>query len=188
MQFDIRQTKIPGCFELLPKLFRDERGLFVKTFHENFFKENGLEMHSAEEFYSFSHKRVLRGLHFQLPPMDYVKLVYCVHGKVLDTVVDLRVGSPAYGDFENFELSDEQANMVYIPKGLAHGFYVMSESAIMMYKVSTSYSPQHDTGILWRSANIPWPDESPIVSERDSGFIALENFKSPFIYKGESPI
>jgi len=188
MQFDIRQTKIPGCFELLPKLFKDERGSFVKTFHENVFKENGLETHFSEEYYSFSHKRVLRGLHFQLPLMDHVKLVYCVYGRVLDAVVDLRVGSPAYGNFETFELSAEQANMVYIPKGLAHGFYVLSEGAIMMYKVTTVYSPEHDTGILWRSANIPWPDERPIISKRDSEFIALENFKSPFIYKGESPV
>jgi dTDP-4-dehydrorhamnose 3,5-epimerase len=185
MKLILKKTLIPGCYELQPNVFRDERGLFVKTFHEDVFKENGLETHFAEEYYSFSHKRVLRGLHFQLPPMEHVKLVYCVYGRVLDTVVDLRVGSPAYGDFETFELSDEQANMVYIPKGLAHGFYVLSESAIVMYKVTTVYSPEHDTGILWNSADIPWPDEGPIVSKRDSEFIACKNFNSPFVYKEE---
>ena len=183
MQFNIKQTKISECVELWPKVIRDKRGLFVKTFHDDVFKKNGLETHFVEEYYSFSHKRVLRGLHFQLPPMDHVKLVYCVFGKVLDVVVDLRVGSPTYGDFETIELSAENANMVYIPKGLAHGFYVISESAIMMYKVTTVYSPEYDTGILWNSANIPWPDESPIISKRDSEFIAFKNFKSQFVYK-----
>jgi len=186
MKVIVKEALIPGCYELQPNAFKDERGHFVKTFHENVFKESGLETHFVEEYYSFSHKRVLRGLHFQLPLMDHVKLVYCVYGRVLDAVVDLRVGSPTYGNFETFELSAEQGNMIYIPKGLAHGFYVMSEVAIMMYKVTTVYSVEHDKGILWRSANIPWPDECPIISKRDSEFVALDNFQSPFIYKGES--
>jgi len=183
MEIEIRQTKIPGCFEIIPKILKDERGRFVKTFHEGAFKANRLETHFAEEYYSFSHKRVLRGLHFQLPPMDHVKLVYCVSGKVLDAVVDLRVGSPTYGNFETFEVSAERANIVYIPKGLAHGFYVQSENAIMMYKVTTVYSPEHDTGILWNSVDIPWPDEKPIISQRDSQLIRFADFKSPFVFK-----
>ena len=182
MEIEIRQTEILGCFEIIPKVLKDERGTFVKTFHQDIFKANGLETHFAEEYYSFSHKRVLRGLHFQLPPMDHVKLVYCIFGKVLDAVVDLRVGSPTYGKFEIFELSSEKANMIYIPKGLAHGFYVESENAIMMYKVTTVYSPEHDTGILWNSVDIPWPDEKPIISQRDSQFQTFADFQSPFRY------
>jgi len=185
MEIEIKQTEIPGCFEIFPKVFRDERGVFVKTFHEDVLRERGLETRFAEEYYSFSHKRVLRGLHFQLPPKDHVKLVYCVSGKVLDAVVDLRVGSPTYGEFETFELSSEKANMIYIPKGLAHGFYVLSESAIMMYKVTTVYSPEHDTGILWNSVGIPWPDLNPIISKRDSEFKSFRDFKSPFIYQND---
>jgi len=183
MQIDIKQTKILGCFEILPKIFRDERGFFVKTFHQDVFKKNGLETNFSEEYYSFSYKRVLRGLHFQLPPMDHAKLVYCILGKVFDAVVDLRIGSPTYGKFETFELSSDKANMIYIPKGLAHGFYVLSENAIMMYKVTTIYSPEHDTGILWNSVGIPWPDEKPIISQRDSQFISFADFKSPFVFK-----
>lgn len=185
MQIEVKPTKIPGCFEITTKIFRDERGLFVKTFHEDVFREYGLETHFAEEYYSFSHKRVLRGLHFQLPPMDHVKLVYCVAGKVLDVVVDLRINSPTYSDFLIFEISSERANMVYVPKGLAHGFYVLSEKAIMMYKVTTVYSPEHDTGILWNSVGIPWPVENPVVSKRDSELVAFKDFKSPFVYQGE---
>lgn len=109
-------------------------------------------------------------------------MVYCVYGKVFDVVVDLRVGSPTFGEFETFELSAEKANMIYIPRGLAHGFYVLSEHAIMMYKVSTVYSPEHDTGILWNSVGIPLRDENPFISKRDSEFLPLKDFKSPFIY------
>lgn len=180
------KTALPGVYIIEPNIFKDERGIFIKTFHENVFKENGLETNFAEEYYSFSRKGVLRGLHFQMPPMDHVKLVYCVSGKVLDVVVDLRVGSPFCGNFEIFELIDEKANMIYIPKGLAHGFYVLSENAIMMYKVTTVYSQEHDTGILWNSVGIHWPDEKPIISKRDSEFIAFKDFKSPFIYQNQN--
>ena len=182
MQINIKQTKIPGLFEILPHIIKDERGLFIKSFHQDIFKKNGLTADFVEEYYSFSYKEVLRGLHFQLPPMDHVKIVYCVLGKVLDAVVDLRVGSPTYGEFETFELSAEKANMIYIPKGLAHGFYVLSKSAIMVYKVTTVYSPEHDTGILWNSVPIPWPDKNPLVSKRDSEFKPFKDFKSPFTY------
>lgn len=177
---EIKKTKIAGCYEILPKVLRDERGHFVKTFHEDIFRESGLEPHFAEEYYSMSHKGVLRGLHFQLPPMDHVKMVYCVAGQVLDAVVDLRVGSPTYGQHEIFEMSSEKANMVYIPRGLAHGFYVLSDSAVMLYKVTSVYSSEHDAGILWNSVGIQWPDQAPIISKRDSGFPSLVNFVSPF--------
>ncbi len=182
MKLDINISKIPGCMEIIPQVFKDERGRFIKTLHNDVFRANGLESCYAEEYYTVSSKSVLRGLHFQIPPKDHIKLVYCVFGKVLDAVVDLRVGSPTYGEFETFELSAEKANMIYIPKGLAHGFYVLSESAIMVYKVTTVYSPEHDTGILWNSVGIPWPDEKPIISKRDSEFRAFKDFKSPFIY------
>ncbi len=181
MEFLIKNTKIHGCFELIPNVVKDERGSFVKIFHKIVFEKYGLNTNFVEDYYSISYNRVLRGLHFQLPPMDHIKMVYCIDGKVFDVVVDLRVGSPTYGDFEVFELDSEKSNIIYIPKGLAHGFYVLSEKAIMVYKVSTVYSPQHDTGILWNSVDIPWPDENPIISKRDSEFIHFKDFKSPFI-------
>jgi len=182
MQYEIIETKLPGCFEVLPRIYTDERGTFVKTFHEETFEKKGLETYFAEDYYSFSSNRVLRGLHFHLPPKDHVKLVYCVSGRVQDAVVDLRVGSPTFGEHQIFEVSAEKANMIYMPKGVAHGFYVESDSAIMMYKVTTAYSPDHDTGILWDSAHIQWPDKNPVISNRDSKFPAFSDFQSPFCF------
>jgi dTDP-4-dehydrorhamnose 3,5-epimerase len=178
------KSSIPGCYEIHPAIFQDERGSFVKTFHTDFFSTNGLESRFVEEYHSHSLRGVLRGLHFQLPPQEHVKVVYCVSGEVFDVVVDLRLGSPAYGKFETFTLNADKANMVYIPAGLAHGFYALTK-AIMMYKVSTLYSSAHDTGILWNSLEIPWPDRNPILSKRDSQFSAFKDFVNPFRYKTE---
>lgn len=177
-----QQTIIPGCLEIVPLCFQDERGRFVKTYHEQTFELHGCCIDWKEEFYSVSRRGVLRGLHFQLPPHQHDKLVYCTAGTVLDAVVDLRKGSPTYGDHIMIELSAEKGNMLYIPRGLAHGFYVTSESATMVYKVSSAYAPDHDSGILWSSAAIPWPDAKPQISQRDAGFSALENFLSPFVF------
>ncbi|MGF1495720.1 MAG: dTDP-4-dehydrorhamnose 3,5-epimerase [Elainellaceae cyanobacterium] len=179
---EIQKTPIPGCYEIHPKIFRDDRGSFVKTFHQEVFTSHGLNTTFAEEYYSVSHKNVLRGMHFQLPPMDHTKLVYCVLGKVLDVVVDLRVGSPTYGKCQQFELSADKANLVYIPPGLAHGFYVTSEIAIMMYKVSTVYAPDLDAGIRWDSIAFSWSNENPIISQRDQNFQSFAEFNSPFQY------
>lgn len=176
-------TKIPGCFVVTPRVLEDNRGSFIKTFHDEIFRDQGLETNWNEEYYSVSKRGVLRGLHFQLPPYAHAKLVYCSAGQVLDAVVDLRVGSPTYGDFGMFNLDSEKSQMVYVPAGLAHGFYTLSEAATMMYKVGTVYAPDSDSGILWGSAGIPWPDQSPILSTRDAGFLPLGDFVSPFLYE-----
>lgn len=181
--FSLKSTKIAGCFELQPRVLEDARGRFVKVFHEQAFAAQGLETAFAEEYYSISHKNVIRGLHFQLPPMDHIKMVYCVEGEVLDAVVDLRIGSPTYGQFELLELSSGKANSIYIPKGMAHGFCALSERAIMVYKVSTVYSPEHDAGVLWDSVGIPWPTTTAILSARDEAFPRLDEFTSPFRYE-----
>lgn len=178
--FDLKPSRIAGCFELQPKVFEDNRGRFVKVFHEQTFLELGLETAFAEEYYSVSYKNVIRGMHFQLPPMDHVKMVYCVKGEVMDAVVDLRLSSPTYGQYQLFELSAAKANSIYIPKGIAHGFCVRSGQAIMVYKVSMIYSPEHDAGVLWNSVSIPWPSEQPCISDRDKSFPALADFVSPF--------
>lgn len=180
MKVEIKETKIPGCYELIPRIVGDERGVFVKTFHKEVFAQFSMETHFAEEYYSSSVKGVLRGLHFQTPPHDHVKIVYCVEGEVFDAVVDMRKGSPTYGEFIIFSLSSKKANMLYIPKGVAHGFYVISNTATLMYKVTTQYSPEHDTGILWSSVDIPWPDKEPIISVRDRSFVKFADFNSPF--------
>ncbi|WP_229506194.1 dTDP-4-dehydrorhamnose 3,5-epimerase [Massilia sp. BJB1822] len=182
----ILPTKLEGCFQIIPNILRDERGHFVKTFHEELFHEHGLETVFREEYYSSSQRGVLRGLHFQTPPQEHTKLVYCVQGTVLDAALDLRAGSPTYGQHLTMELSGENGHMLYLAPGVAHGFYTLSEQALMMYKVSTVYAPAHDSGILWNSAGIAWPSDSPVLSQRDQGFAALADFASPFVYRGSA--
>lgn len=180
----IQKTTIPDCFEIIPQILLDDRGSFVKTFHRDLFEQQGLEIEWREEYHSMSRRGVLRGLHFQLPPHDHAKLVYCTSGKVLDVVFDLRIGSPTYGRHEFFKLNATKVHMIYIPKGCAHGFYTLSEKATMMYKVSTVYAPAHDAGLLWSSVGIPWPVSNPIMSDRDKNFPAFEEFTTnPFRYR-----
>lgn len=180
MQMTVKETPLKGCYEILPAVLSDERGSFIKTFHALAFSRHGLCTDWREEYFSVSQQGVLRGLHFQTPPHAHAKLVYCVGGAVLDAVIDLRRGSPDYGKQATVELNADKANMLYIPAGMAHGFYVLRGPATMMYKVSTVYSPGHDRGILWNSAGIPWPDDNPRISPRDAAFEAFGDFDSPF--------
>lgn len=179
----VMSVKIKDCYQLLPEKTYDNRGGFVKTFNKRIFEERQLDIKFCEEYFTFSKKNVLRGLHFQLPPHEYNKLVLCVSGKVTDVIVDLRIGSQTFGEFEVFDLNSDKANMLYLSGGIAHGFYVLSEMAIMFYKVTASHSAEHDSGILWNSLNIPWPNKNPILSERDKNFQPFLDFKSPFLYK-----
>lgn len=177
---NIRETSIPGCFELKVRVQRDDRGSFTKIFHEGIFAEYNLDTCFKEEFYSVSRKGVLRGLHFQLPPEDHAKLVCCLCGAVLDAVVDLRKGSPSYGKNVTFELNGEDGTVIYIPPGVAHGFYVTGPEALILYNTTKIYNAQCDSGILWNSAGISWPEEEPLISEKDKKMVPLAAFKSPF--------
>jgi dTDP-4-dehydrorhamnose 3,5-epimerase len=175
-------TALPGVVEVRPAVARDRRGTFVKTFHRARFAEHGLSLDFAEAYYTVSHARVLRGLHFQLPPHDHAKLVFCAAGRVLDVALDLRRGSPTSGRHALVELSAEAGNGLYLPPGLAHGFYVLQAPAVVVYNQTSAYAPSHDAGVRWDSAGIPWPDADPVLSERDRGFPALADFPSPFTY------
>lgn len=186
--FKLHETGISGCIELDCPLFRDERGSFVKTFRLDLFSELGLPTHFAEEYYSMSRKDVLRGLHFQSPPMEHEKLVYCLSGTVLDVVVDIRIDSPTFGEHRMIELSSEKGNMIYMPRGIAHGFLVTSDHAVMQYKVTSVYSAAHDAGILWNSVGIKWPVSNPILSARDISFPAFKDFYSPFSLLGDTNV
>jgi dTDP-4-dehydrorhamnose 3,5-epimerase len=180
MAMDISETSISGCYEITLSTFSDNRGNFIKTFNREIFEENSLEVNFSEQYYSISHKRVLRGLHFQIPPKDHVKLVHCISGDILDVVFDLRKDSPSFGRYKEFRLNAKNRNLIYIPSGLAHGFYVLSDNATVIYNTSTTYSPDHDSGILWNSIGYIWPDDKPIISMRDSGFVPFSAFESPF--------
>lgn len=180
--FEFGATAIAGCYEIQPRVIKDRRGQFVKTFHEPSFAVRGLATDFTEEYHSHSHKGVIRGMHYQAPPHDHVKLVYCVHGRVFDVVVDLRVGSPTYGQSATFVLDANKSNYLYIPKGLAHGFCALSELVTLVYKVTSVYAPESDAGIAWDSLGVEWPANRPVLSERDRDFVALEHFQSPFVY------
>lgn len=176
------ETTIPGCFELQPLNISDNRGSFVKTFHADCFESLGLRTDWAEQYYSVSHPGVVRGLHFQLPPHDHAKLVYCIAGRVHDVAVDLRKGSPTYGEHISLELSADRANMLYLAAGLAHGFSTYDAQSTMVYNVTSPYHPESDAGIRWDSISEKWPISEPLVSERDRQFPTMQEFETPFDY------
>lgn len=180
MEIHIKKTELEGVLELFLKSFEDNRGYFIKTYDYQTFSEIGITEHFVEEFFTISKKGVFRGMHFQLPPHDHSKIVYCTSGEVIDFIVDLRKDSITYGKTIELKLSAEKYNMVYIPKGFAHGFYAISNVATMVYKVSSLHSPEHDTGILWSSLSIPLPEENLIISNRDKSFISISDFVTPF--------
>jgi len=168
----------PTC--LTPSIFRDARGRFVKTWHPDLFSAHGIHMPIAEEFYSVSERDVIRGMHFQTPPHDHEKLVYCVAGKVLDVVLDLRSSSATYGRSWSWELSPDNGHIIYIPKGFGHGFLSLAHGSVMIYKTSTVHAPSHDTGVRWDSFGFAWPVAAPVISERDRQLPPLGEFKTPF--------
>ena len=162
-----------GLHVLKPTPFFDKRGSFVKTFEENIFRQIGIKFNPVEEFYSSSSKDVIRGIHFQVPPKAHQKLVYCIKGRILDVIIDLRKSSPTFGEFFSHELTEQNREMIFIPIGFGHGFLSLEENSIMIYKTSCAYSPENDFGIHWNSIDFNWNIESPIVSERDNQFTSL---------------
>lgn len=176
---------LPCTFLVKLNRFQDARGGFVKTYAKSVF-DNALvpllgegRFDFREEFYSTSAKNVLRGMHFQLPPHDHVKLVYCAHGAVLDVLLDLRRG-PGYGKTASVRLDADEPSLLVIPKGIAHGFLSLTDGSLMVYKTSTEHAPTHDAGIHYGSFGFNWGSEQPTMSARDAGHPALSDFDSPF--------
>ncbi len=178
--FEVTDVGLTGVRLLHPIVRRDARGRFVKTMHRVFFAAHGMPSDFAEQYYSVSDRNVVRGLHFQMPPFDHYKLVTCIEGEIRDVVVDLRRGSPSYGQHVAVEMSGERGDSLYIPVGFAHGFATRSSRALMLYNVSTVYAPTHDTGIRWDSVNIDWEVVSPLVSDRDANLPPFGDFSTPF--------
>lgn len=183
---DIEPLAIPGCHMLYAKVLRDPRGTFVKTLHEPTFEAAGLRTDWREEYFSVSQPGVVRGMHFQLPPAEHAKMVFCLTGEVLDVVVDLRRGSPTYGQAHGFSLSAENGRGLYIPTGCAHGFVAIGEASGMYYKVSSVHAPDQDAGIAWDSINFDWPVREPALSDRDRRHPSLAHFDSPFTFVPEA--
>ena len=173
-------TALEGCYQVSPFFAQDERGTFAKTFHADRFSALGLPIEWREEYYSSSRKGVIRGMHFQTPPHDHEKLVYCMKGQVLDVVLDLRMGSATYGRHIAVKLDGARGQGLIIPKGMAHGFLALTEDVLMVYKVTSVYAPENDSGIRWDSFGLDWGVDQPIVSIRDCAHPALVDFNSPF--------
>ena len=178
-------TKIKDLIILEPKISEDNRGYFIESYNQKKFEKIVGKVLFVQDNESKSSFGVLRGLHFQKPPFDQAKLVRCIEGKVLDIAVDLRNGSKTYGQYLAIELSSENKKQLFVPRGFAHGFLVLSEFAIFTYKVDNIYAPNYDSGICWNdpTLNIDWGiDKSQIVvSEKDSKLSFFSDFKSPFI-------
>lgn len=177
---EIIKTKFEGLFVLQTVNFQDNRGGFQKLFNFDFFKENGLDCDFKEFYYSVNKKDVIRGMHFQTPPYDHVKMVYVSKGRILDVVVDIRKGSETYGKCFSIELDDQQGKYLYIPKGFAHGFKTIEEGSIVNYAQNSCYNKEHDCGVDALSVGFDWGIEAPVRSGRDLTFEKLINFNSPF--------
>ncbi|MDO4880713.1 MAG: dTDP-4-dehydrorhamnose 3,5-epimerase [Capnocytophaga sp.] len=168
---NIIETDIKGVVIIEPKVFADERGYFFESFSEQRFIENVCKTTFVQDNESKSTYGVLRGLHYQKPPFAQSKLVRVVSGKVLDVAVDIRKGSPTFGKYVAVELSEENKRQFFIPRGFAHGFVVLSPTAIFQYKCDNYYAPQSEGSLLWNDAtiNIDWqiPQSDIILSEKD---------------------
>ena len=167
---EVAETKLPGVFVIEPKVFGDERGFFMETWNEVRYKEAGLSFDFVQDNLSYSQHGVLRGLHFQNPNQQG-KLVYVLQGEVFDVAVDIRAGSPTFGEWTGIRLSAENKRQFYVPEGFAHGFVVLSDAALFAYKCTDFYNGQAEASILWNDPEIGvnWPVEEPTLSDKDKG-------------------
>jgi dTDP-4-dehydrorhamnose 3,5-epimerase len=177
MQVEIQKTSIEGLVEIFPRFFEDERGLFFESYNLKTFEAYGLPTNFVQDNQSFSHRGVLRGLHFQVAPFAQGKLVRVVRGRVLDVAVDLRPESATFGKYEVFELDGVRHNMAYIPEGFAHGFVALEDS-IFSYKCTNLYDKASERGIRWddEQLNIDWGIANPIVSAKDQILPSMRTF------------
>ena len=178
------KTSIDGLVVLKPTIFKDSRGYFLESYNKKIINNLLGNINFVQDNESESPQGVLRGLHFQKPPHAQAKLVRCLKGCVLDVALDLRKNSKTYGHFETILLTYENKNQLFIPRGFAHGFLVLSESATLSYKVDDYYSPESESGIIWDDLDlkIDWKINKVeiIVSEKDTKLQSFNNFVSPF--------
>ena len=183
---EVIKTEIDGVVIIEPKVFKDARGYFFESFSQREFEEKVRKINFVQDNESMSSYGVMRGLHFQRPPFSQSKLVRCVKGRVLDVAVDIRKGSPTYGQHVAVELSEDNHRQFFVPRGFAHGFVVLSETAVFQYKCDNFYAPEADGGINIKdeTLGIDWgiSFEEAILSEKDTKHVSLKDFDSPFDY------
>lgn len=183
---EVIKTAIEGVVIIEPRVFNDARGYFFESFSQREFEEKVRPINFVQDNESMSSYGVMRGLHFQRPPYTQSKLVRCVKGRVLDVAVDIRKGSPTYGQHVAVELSEDNHRQFFVPRGFAHGFAVLSETAVFQYKCDNSYAPEADGGISIQddSLGIDWqiPMDQAILSDKDIKHLSLRDFDTPFDY------
>ena len=179
MPFEFKSTGIPDVVLVMPKVFKDERGFFLESYQKEQFESAGIAGQFIQDNHSRSGYGVLRGLHFQTEPYAQAKLVQCVRGVVFDVAVDLRGGSSSYGGHVWAVLSEHNHHLLYVPKGFAHGFCVLSDVAEVHYKVDAPYAPEHEEGLLWNDPDlaIPWPIDEPFLSAKDEKWHCLRELR-----------
>lgn len=175
IKVNVRKTNLPGVLLIEPTIFQDERGYFVEAYQKQRYADLGLTLPFVQDNISFSRRNTLRGLHFQ-NPHPQGKLLYVLVGEILDVAVDIRINSSTFGHWVGLTLSADNKKQVYVPPGFAHGFCVMSEVALLAYKCTDYYYPEHEGTILWNDPelNIAWPIQDPILAEKDRKAPLLE--------------
>ncbi len=177
MPFEFKRLEIPDVILITSKVFYDERGFFMETYQKEEFAKAGIIGEFVQQNHSKSVRGVLRGLHYQKEPYSQAKLVRCVKGEIFDVAVDIRKDSNTFGKFVSAMLSEENKDMLYVPRGFAHGFEVLSDEAEVMYGVDNVYSKESESGVLWNDnkININWPVRKPLLSEKDSKLPGLSS-------------
>jgi len=172
----ITSTKLPGVLIIQPRVFADQRGFFMETYHLKKYAEKGLDLSFVQDNLSYSTIGTLRGLHYQYPNAQG-KLVQAIKGEIFDVAVDIRCGSPTFGKWTGAYLSDENKRQIFIPEGFAHGFCVISDTASVVYKCTDFYAPESEKGIIWSDSDIgiEWPVKEPLLSPKDSQYPCLKD-------------
>ncbi|MDH3600052.1 MAG: dTDP-4-dehydrorhamnose 3,5-epimerase [Candidatus Tectomicrobia bacterium] len=185
MPFTFLPLKMPDVILVIPKFFEDGRGFFLEAYKWSEFAAQGIRDHFVQDNHSRSTRGVLRGLHYQQPPKAQAKLVRVLQGEVFDVAVDIRQGSPTYGQWVGLTLSASDARMLYVPAGFAHGFCVTSATAEVVYKVSEEYAPETEAGLAWNDPDIgiEWPIETPVLTRRDAQYPLLMDIEPVFFYR-----
>ena len=173
---NIIETTLPGVLVLEPKIFPDSRGFFLESYNQKRYNESGIINEFVQDNLSYSIKGTLRGLHYQYPHSQ-AKLIQVFSGEVFDVAVDIRNGSPTFGQWYGTILSSENKNQFFIPKGFAHGFCVLSDHALFSYKCDDFYAPDCEHGIIWSDPflDIGWPIADPVISDKDAGLPTLKD-------------
>ncbi|MBY0063438.1 dTDP-4-dehydrorhamnose 3,5-epimerase [Priestia aryabhattai] len=183
---NVIKTKFEDAVLIEPKVFGDHRGFFTESYNKEMFQQNGIDMDFIQDNHSLSQQPgTLRGMHYQLNDKAQTKLVRVTRGAVYDVIVDIRKGSPTYGEWQGFILSADNKRQLLVPKGFAHGFCTIVENTEVQYKVDELYSPEHDRGIAWNdpALNIDWPFNNPVLSDKDTKHPTLAEADNNFTWE-----